>query len=102
MRALRAAALVLVSSVVTIAQIAVLHIKVVEGEGTVHPAGSRTARPLTVEITDDRGRPVPGTAVSFHLPEDGPGGISSNGLRTDMSITDAQGRASLRGIQINR
>jgi hypothetical protein len=55
-----------------------------------------------VEITDETGKPVPGAAVSFHLPEDGPGGVFVNGLRTDVATTDAQGRASLHGLQVNR
>jgi hypothetical protein len=55
-----------------------------------------------VEITDETGKPVPGAAVSFHLPEDGPGGAFVNGLRTDVATTDAQGRASLHGMQVNR
>jgi hypothetical protein len=55
-----------------------------------------------VEITDETGKPVPGAAVSFHLPEDGPGGAFVNGLRTDVATTDAKGRASLHGLQVNR
>jgi len=55
-----------------------------------------------VEITDETGKPVSGAAVSFHLPEDGPGGVFVNGLRTDVATTDAQGRASLHGLQVNR
>ncbi len=84
------------------AQIAILQIKVVEGEGAVHLPGARTPRPFTIELTDEIGRPVPGAAVSFHLPEDGPGGIFPNGLRTEIVITDAHGRASLHGFQANR
>jgi hypothetical protein len=84
------------------AQIAVLEIKVVEGEGAVHPAGAHIARPLTVQVNDETGRPVAGAAVSFQLPPAGPGGIFSNGLRTDLVITDANGRAALRALQLNR
>jgi hypothetical protein len=85
-----------------IAQVAVLQIHFIEGEGAVHAPGSRTARPLTVEVTDETGRPVPGAAVSFHLPDEGPGGSFANGLRTVVAITDAQGRVSLHGLQLNR
>ena len=84
------------------AQVAILQIQVVEGEGAVHAPGSRSARPLTVAVTDETGKPVPGAAVSFHLPEQGPGGTLASGLRTDVAITDAQGRVSLRGLQVNR
>ena len=84
------------------AQIAILQIKIVEGEGAVHVPGARSPRPLTVEVTDETGQPVRGAAVSFHLPEDGPGGTFANGLRTEIVITDSHGRATLHGLQANR
>jgi len=84
------------------AQIAILQIQVVEGEGAVYAPGSRAARPLTVEVTDETGKPVEGAAVSFHLPDDGPGGTFANGLRTDITFTDARGRATLRTLSLNR
>ena len=85
-----------------LAQIAILQIRVIEGEGAVHLPGSRSTRPITVEITDETGRPVAGAAVSFHLPENGPSGAFVNGLRTEVVIADAQGRASLHGFLANR
>jgi hypothetical protein len=84
------------------AQVAILQIQVVEGEGAVHAPGARSNRAITVEVTDETGKPVPGAAVSFHLPEDGPGGTFVNGLRTDVAVTDAHGRASVRAFQANR
>src|SRR5687767_1440058 len=84
------------------AQIAILQIHVIEGEAAVHIPGSRSSRPLTVEITDETGKPVADAAVSFHVPEEGPGGSFLNGLRTTVATTDARGRASVRGLQVNR
>ena len=84
------------------AQIAILQIKVVEGEGAVHFPGARNLRPFSVEVTDETGRPVTGAAVSFHLPVSGPSGTFANGLRTEIVITDSHGHASLRGLQANR
>ncbi|HZT29036.1 MAG TPA: hypothetical protein VFA33_04085 [Bryobacteraceae bacterium] len=84
------------------AQIALLHIQVIEGEGAVHLPGSRGARPLSVLVTDENGRPQAGVAVTFHLPEEGPSGMFANGLRTDLVLTDAYGRATLRSLQVNR
>ncbi len=84
------------------AQVAILQVRVVEGEGAVHVPGARSSRPLTVEITDETGKPVPGAAVSFHLPEDGASGTFVNGLRTEVAITDTHGRATLHGLQVNR
>jgi len=98
----RLAALAVTLAGPAIAQIAILQIQIVEGEGAVHAPGSRSARPLTVEVTDETGRPVPGAAVSFHLPDDGPGGAFANGLHTAVALTDGNGRVSLHGIQANR
>ena len=68
----------------------------------MHPPGARASRALTVEVTDETGKPVPGSAVSFHLPEDGPGGTFLNGLRTEVATTDSHGHATLHGLQVNR
>ncbi len=84
------------------AQVAVLQIKVIDGEAAVHPPGVRVAHPITVEVTDETGRPVAGAAVSFQLPPDGPSGLFSNGLRTDLVLTDAAGRAAIHSVQLNR
>jgi hypothetical protein len=99
---LRLATLVLALSGPATAQVAILQIHVVEGEGAVHSPGSRISRPLVVEVTDETGRPVAGAAVSFHLPDDGPTGLFLNGLRTEVSTTDAVGRAALHGLVLNR
>jgi len=97
-----AAALVVALSCSATAQVAILQIQIVEGEGGVHAPGARGVRPLTVEVTDETGRPVAHAAVSFHFPDEGPGGVFANGLRTDVATTDERGRASLRGWQLNR
>jgi hypothetical protein len=94
--------MLLASSRPATAQVAILQIQVIEGEGAVHPPGSKSPRPLTVEITDETGKPVAGAAVSFHLPEDGPGGMFVNGLRTEVATTDGRGRTTLRGLQVSR
>jgi len=96
------AALLAALAHLSFAQIAVLHIQVIEGEGAVNAAGSRIARPLIVEVTDETGRPVEGASVSFHLPDEGPGGTFGNGLRTDVTVTDVRGRANLHTMVTNR
>lgn len=85
-----------------LAQISILQIQVVEGEGVVHVPGVRGNRAMTVTVSDETGKSVAGAAVSFQLPETGPGGTFTNGLRTDVAITDARGRASVRAFQANR
>jgi len=101
-RVCSAAAFVLALSGTAAAQVAILQIRVVEGEGAVHAPGSRGARALTVEVTDETGKPVEGAAVSFHLPEEGPGGVFTNGMRTEVAVTDSHGRAGVHGLQLNR
>jgi hypothetical protein len=96
------AVLWLLGVALALAQVAILQIRVIEGEGAVHLPGSRSTRPITVEITEETGKPVAGAAVSFHLPEDGPGGAFVNGLRTEVVVTDSHGRASLYGLLANR
>lgn len=97
-----AAGLILALPCLADCQTATLQIRVVEGEGAVHPAGTRNTLPLTIQVTDEAGKPVEHATVSFHLPEDGPSGTFPNGLRTDISTTDAAGRARIRAIQWNR
>jgi hypothetical protein len=96
-----AGALVLASSCLAIAQVATLQIKVLEGDGATYAPGARSAQPLTVEIADDAGRAVAGAAVSFRLPEDGPSALFASGLRTEIEISDANGRATVRHLHVN-
>ncbi len=84
------------------AQVAILQIRVTGGEASVHAPGTRDARPIAVEVTDETGRPVEGAAVSFHLPDQGPSGSFVNGLRTEVAVTDERGRAVVRAIEFNR
>jgi hypothetical protein len=85
-----------------VAQGAVLHIRVLDGEAAVNAAGSHNARPLMVEVTGETGKPVEGASVSFRLPEDGPGGTFGNGLRTNVTVTEARKRANLHTTLLNR
>jgi hypothetical protein len=96
------ATLWLLSVVPASAQLAIVQIRVISGDGAVHQPGARSLRPISVEITEETGKPVAGAAVSFHLPESGPGGLFFNGLRTEVVITDAQGHATLHGMLANR
>lgn len=84
------------------ADFAILNLKVVEGEGMVYAPGSRATRGITVEVTDETGRPVAGVAVSFQLPEDGPSGTFINGGRTEIVTTQADGRAGVWGMRWNK
>jgi hypothetical protein len=78
-----------------------LQIRTVEGEGAMRAPDSRAGNSLAVEITDEIGRPVPNATVSFQLPEDGPSGVFATGLRTEVAMTDSQGRAAVRNFRVN-
>jgi len=84
------------------AQSGALRITVVSGADAVYSGGAHVAKPITIEVTDAAGQPVEGARASFQLPEEGPGGVLSSGLRTDLAVTDSHGHATLRGFQLNR
>lgn len=80
----------------------ILQIHVLEGEGVAYPLGGRATRGVTVQVTDETGRPVEGSSVGFRLPEEGPSGTFANGSRTEITTTKADGKASAWGMQWNR
>src|SRR5262245_49658974 len=71
-----------------------LRIQVVQGAKARNVVQSVSARPITVEVQDASGRPVPDATVTFVAPAQGPGGEFSNDLRTLTVTTDSAGRAS--------
>jgi hypothetical protein len=81
---------------------AILQIHVIEGEGVAYPVGGRATRGVTVQVTDETGRPVDGSSVSFRLPDEGPSGMFSNGSRMEIATTKPDGKASAWGMQWNR
>lgn len=80
----------------------IIQLRVLEGEGAVYAIGSRATRGLTVQVTDESGKPVEGATVSFTLPIAGPGGTFKSGLRTEVLATQADGKAAIWGMQWNR
>ncbi len=81
---------------------AILQIRVVDGDGTMYFVGSRATRGITVEVTDENGKPVEGVSVSFLLPESGAGGVFNSGSRTEIVSTRSDGRATVWGMRWNR
>jgi len=81
---------------------AILQIRVIEGEGVAYPLGGRATRGVTVQVTDETGRPIENASVSFRLPEEGPSGTFSNSSRLEIVTTKADGRAAAWGMQWNR
>jgi hypothetical protein len=81
---------------------AILQIRVLEGEGAVYRIGSRATRGVTLQVTDETGKPVEGVRVSFRLPETGPTGTFSTGAHTEIASTSSDGRAGVWGMQWSR
>lgn len=65
----------------------------------VYATGSRATRGISVKVTDETGRPVPGVTISFKLPEDGATGLFTNGSRTEVVNTGQDGLASVWGMK---
>lgn len=81
---------------------AILQIRIIEGEGVAYPLGGRATRGVTIQVTDETGKPIDGASVSFRLPEEGPSGTFANGSRTEIATTKADGKVSAWGMQWNR
>jgi hypothetical protein len=79
-----------------------VQLKVVEGEGVTYRSGTRATRGITVQVTDEDGRPLEMASVTFRLPDQGPSGTFSSGMRTEVVITGPDGRAAIWGMQWNK
>ena len=80
----------------------IVQLKVVEGDGVTYRTGARATRGITVLVTDETGKPVENAAVSFRLPDQGPSGVFNSGQRTEVVTSDADGRATVWGMQWNK
>jgi hypothetical protein len=80
---------------------AILQLQVIEGEGAVQTVGTRSSRPITIQVTDETGKPVEGAAVSFRLSDEDPG-IFRTGLKTEVLVSGKDGRVSVWGIEWGR
>lgn len=80
---------------------AILQIHILEGEGAVYGVGSRATRGVTIQVTDETGKPVEGASVSFRLPETGPTGTFASGGKTEIATTGSGGRAGVWGMRWN-
>jgi hypothetical protein len=55
-----------------------------------------------VLVTDENGKPLDHASVSFRLPDEGPSGVFSSGLRTEVVTTGPDGHATVWGMQWNK
>lgn len=83
------------------AEVLVLQIRVLRGEGLVSQTGGKCAHALVVQVSDETGRPVRGATVSFRLPDEGPGGVFRGGLKTDIAVTGSDGQARMGAVRWN-
>jgi hypothetical protein len=79
-----------------------INILILEGEGAINNVRQRVSREAMVQVEDENHKPVAAAAVTFFLPGDGASGVFSNGSRSITVLTDAQGKAAVRGIQLNK
>jgi hypothetical protein len=73
-----------------------LNLVIVEGDGAINNIKQRTQRETIVQVEDANHRPVAGAAVAFTLPTNGASGTFANGGHSITTVTDSQGRASVR------
>lgn len=81
---------------------AILQVHVVEGDGAVYAIGSRATKGISIQVTDETGKPVDAATISFRLPDNGPTGTFASGSKTEIATTRADGRAAAWGMQWNR
>jgi hypothetical protein len=79
-----------------------LQIRIVEGDGAVYALGSRATRGITVEVTNETGKPMDGVSITFQLPDEGASGSFPNASKSQIATTGSDGRASVWGMQWNR
>ena len=78
-----------------------IKIVVLEGEAAKHSIVPRIGVQISVEISDDAGKPVPGAQVLFQLPASGAGGSFPGGRLSQRVVSNAQGRAASSGFAPN-
>jgi len=102
-RALKATQLVAMFLCAAFAQPAALmpRIEVLEGDGAINNIRLHHAKEPVVRVVDQDGHPIPNVAVTFVLPDKGPGASFADGHSTLTVITDANGQAVGRGLRPN-
>lgn len=83
------------------ASAATLQLEVLQGDGAIHDISSKNSLEPVVQLTDDQGNPVGSAAVTFVLPDQGPGGRFPSGTFLT-TTTDDNGVAKAYGLKPNR
>lgn len=84
------------------AQEAPLRVLILNGQDEIHNVNRKLQTEPVVEVQNEKREPVQGAAVVFTLPSQGAGGTFENGTNTLTETTDRQGRATARGIRLNK
>ena len=75
---------------------------VVGGNDVINNIKQRTSQATIVEVQDENHRPVAGAAVSFLLPNSGPGGTFAGGARSISVVTGPNGQATMPRMTMNQ
>jgi len=78
-----------------------IKVEIVTGQAGSNNLRTRKAIEPVALVTDERGQPVSGVMVIFTLPETGPGGTFADGSKRAIAYTNAEGRATARGLTPN-
>ena len=76
-------------------------IEIVEGDGAINNMRLHRAKEPVVRVLDQDGHPMPNVAVTFLLPNNGPGGTFEDGRTVLTVMTDDKGQAVGRGLRPN-
>src|SRR6185503_8073834 len=75
-----------------------IKVEVVAGQLASNNIGTRKGVEPIALVTDERGQPISGVMVVFTLPETGPGGAFVDGSKRAIVYTNAEGKATARGL----
>lgn len=78
-----------------------LQLRIVSADDSRIPAGLRSVKGFTIQVTNANGAGVPEAAVAFRLPDSGSSGAFSDGSHSAVAYTDNTGNAHVNGIQWN-
>ena len=78
-----------------------IKVEVIAGQGATNNTRTRKAVEPIALVTDERGQPVSGVMVVFTLPETGPGGAFVDESKRAIVYTNAEGKATARGLTPN-
>ena len=78
-----------------------IKVEVIAGQGATNNTRTRKGVEPIALVTDERGQPVSGVMVVFTLPETGPGGAFVDESKRAIVYTNAEGKATARGLTPN-